>query len=173
MTRGVDACNAVRAELSAKRAHHRAANAATLPRARNGDVVELGHHRAARGRDRIAHDTRADRHRAALVRAKSKPHEAELRPRNEQIERAGERVATAIPVHRARGAVVNVAVEKFAEERLCGRARRGLHLRARDHRDGRSGSRHQSVLATRRGSSAARIRAGIGAGRWVFRSTHT
>ena len=66
----------------------------------HGHVVELGDERAARRRDRVADDARADGRAIARRRRVREPDEAELRAREEQVERAVERRAPAVAVRR-------------------------------------------------------------------------
>src|SRR5262249_47555564 len=122
--------------------------------------------------NRAAHDARADGYVLAVLLGEREPYEAQLRTREEEIERAGERAGTAVAVSRARRAIVGIAAQEFAEESLRTGSRRGVHPRARDD-GGRRGGGHHAFLATTSGSSAARILGGIGAGRCVARFTQT
>ena len=92
---------------------------------------------------------------------------ADLRPRQEQVERPGERVGAAVAVGRARCEVVVVAAQEVPEQRLRVGPGRGGHRRAADRRGA------HSVGATTSGASAARMDGGTGVGRCVARSTQT
>src|SRR5690349_12583663 len=161
---GVDAHDAASAKMCDQRREHRRPDPLSASRHVDGDVVELRDERAAGCRDRVADDACAKRR----VAAAGEPDEAELGPREEEVERPLERLRAAVAIRPRRGTVMIVAGEECTEQAQRVYARLSGHRRAL-----RCVGLHVPLRAARSGSSAARIASGTGTGRRSTRSTHT
>ncbi len=108
----VDARDAETAQMILEGFHHRRTDAFAFAPGPDVDVVELRHERPARGGNREAHHAAAHDLRC-LPRD---PDEAELGPRDEEIERASQRFGTAVTVDGGDGAVVGIGPQERTKE---------------------------------------------------------
>ena len=128
---------------------------------------------AARRRDRVADDARADGFASTCVLRVGEPHEADLGPREKQVERA--RRARRRRRRRSGRPTRDSARRRRGTRRAAHAHRARARSCARSHR--RAAHRRATVASCRRSQRrAARARAdlaGTRAGRCVARSTHT
>src|SRR6185503_6874695 len=112
VARGIDAAGALLCKMRYERLEHRAADPLAPPLRVDRHVVELGDEAAARRRDRITDDARAD----DGVGTAREPHEAELGAREKQVERARQRLRSTVAVLRGGRAVMRIVLEKVPEQ---------------------------------------------------------
>ena len=166
MTSGVDPGNAFRSQMVQQSCDHRATHATREPIRMHIHIVQFCHHRASRRRNGTAHDAYADGDLSRAAHRIRQPDEAELRTLKKQRESGCQRRGTTIAIRLRRRAVMDVIAKKHSKQRLRRRNRTSRH-RCKSKGDGRHVAGAVSAV------SAARMRAGIDAGRCVARSTHT